>query len=73
MVTPEGKAADIKVIRSLSQMWDQKAVEKVSQWTFTPATKDSTPTAVRVSRKDFLRARLVDDRNWVVFAKPSTI
>lgn len=48
IVTPEGTARDVKVIKSLDDGLDKNAVAAVSTWRFDPATKDGKPVAVRV-------------------------
>jgi TonB family protein len=46
VVTAEGKADEIEVVRGLDSGLDQKAIEALSQWTFQPATKDGVAVAV---------------------------
>ena len=46
IVTEEGNADNIKVVRSLSPGLDQKAIEALSQWTFQPGTKDGKAVPV---------------------------
>lgn len=48
-VTPEGKADNIRVARSLGLGLDEKAVEAVRQWTFRPGRDKATGEALRVS------------------------
>jgi len=48
IVTPEGTARDVKVVKSLDDGLDKNAVAAVSTWRFDPATKDGKPVAVRV-------------------------
>jgi protein TonB len=48
IVTPEGKARDVKVIKSLDKELDKQAIAAVSKWTFEPATKDGNPVAVHL-------------------------
>jgi len=45
-VWPDGKAHDIRVLRSLEASLDQKAIEAVSQWQFRPGMKDGVPVKV---------------------------
>jgi TonB family protein len=45
-VTPDGRATNIKVQRSLGMGLDEKAVEAVSQWRFRPGMKDGKPVTV---------------------------
>jgi protein TonB len=49
VVTREGQAKDIKVLKSVSPAIDQEAIEVVSQWKFAPATKDGKPVAVKTA------------------------
>jgi TonB family protein len=46
IVTAEGNAEDIKIVRSLSPGLDQKAIEAIQRWTFQPGTKDGTAVPV---------------------------
>jgi TonB family protein len=48
IVTPEGTARDVKVIKSLDDGLDKNAVAAVSTWRFDSATKDGKPVAMRV-------------------------
>jgi TonB family protein len=45
-VQPDGRATNIRVQRSLGLGLDEKAVEAVQQWRFTPGTKDGVPVPV---------------------------
>ena len=49
IVGADGKPRDIHVIRSLGMGLDEKAVAAVSQWAFSPATKDGLPVPVQIS------------------------
>lgn len=49
VVTPEGTPKDLRVIRSLGMGLDEKAIEAVSQWKFSPAIKDAQPVAVEAT------------------------
>jgi TonB family protein len=49
IVGADGKPRDIHVIRKLGLGLDEKAIAAVSQWTFTPATKDGTAVPVQIS------------------------
>lgn len=49
MVTTDGHASDIHVVRSLGKGLDEKAIECVEQWIFKPGTKDSEPVSMRVT------------------------
>lgn len=48
VVAPDGKTRDIRIVRSLSPGLDQKSIEAVSKWKFTPATKDGKPIAIEI-------------------------
>ena len=45
-ISPEGRATNIKVSRSLGLGLDVKAIEAVRQWIFKPGTKDGQPVTV---------------------------
>lgn len=45
-VTPDGRANNIKVARSLGLGLDEKAIEAVKQWKFKPGYKDGKPVTV---------------------------
>jgi protein TonB len=45
-VLPDGKASDIKVVRSLGLGLDEKAIEAVEKWKFKPGMKNGVPVAV---------------------------
>jgi TonB family protein len=49
VITTEGKADQIEVIRSLDAGLDQNAIDAVEQWTFQPGTKDGEPVAVQAT------------------------
>ena len=49
IISPDGKARDIRVARSLGMGLDEKAMEAVRTWRFHPATKDGHPVAVQVN------------------------
>jgi TonB family protein len=49
IVGADGKPRDIKVVRSLGMGLDEKAIAAVSQWAFSPATKDGLPVPVQIS------------------------
>ena len=48
-ISPEGKAYDFQLVKSLGFGLDEKAVEAVSQWKFTPGKKDGIPVAVEAT------------------------
>jgi protein TonB len=50
VVRPDGKATDIKVVRSLDSVYglDKNATEALAQWEFKPGTKDDKAVAVQI-------------------------
>jgi TonB family protein len=48
-ISPEGKATQLRVIRSLGMGLDEKAMEAVKQWRFRPGMKDGTPVTVEAT------------------------
>ena len=46
IITAEGNASEITVVKSLNPGLDQKAIEALSKWTFQPGTKDGKPVPV---------------------------
>ena len=46
VVTANGVASDLKVVKSLGLGLDEKAMEAVRQWKFKPGYKDGKPVAV---------------------------
>jgi TonB family protein len=48
-ISPEGKAENISVRRSLGLGLDEKAIEAVRRWKFKPGTKDSEPVTVQAT------------------------
>lgn len=48
-VTSEGKATQIRVVRSLGYGLDEKAIEAVRNWKFRPGTKDGQPVSVMIA------------------------
>ena len=48
VVTSEGKATNIQVIKGPGLGLDEKAVEAVRKWRFKPAMKDGMPVATKV-------------------------
>jgi len=55
IVQPDGKPRDIRVVKSLSPGLDQKSIEAVSKWKFTPATKDGKPIAIEIQAETTFR------------------
>jgi len=49
VVNTNGKATDIKVIKSLGMGLDEKAMEAVAKWTFKPGTNKGVPVNVRAN------------------------
>ena len=49
VIGPDGRPRDLRVMRSLGMGLDQKALDAVWKWRFTPAMKDNRPVAVQVS------------------------
>jgi len=46
IVDPDGKARNIKVVRSLGLGLDEKAMEAVAKWKFKPGVKNGSPVPV---------------------------
>jgi protein TonB len=49
VVDQQGRARDIHIARSLGMGLDEKAIDAVKQWKFSPGMKDGIPVAVRVN------------------------
>ena len=49
VVTSEGNTRDMRVVRSLGMGLDEKAIEAVSKWKFSPGMKDGKPVDVQAS------------------------
>jgi TonB family protein len=49
IVDSNGKPRDVRVARSLGMGLDQKAIEAVRTWRFSPAMKDGSPVAVQMA------------------------
>jgi TonB family protein len=63
-VSPEGKPENVQVMHGLGMGLDEKAVEAVKQWLFTPGTKDGKPQWVAQSAE--VQFRLEDAGPWRV-------
>ena len=51
VVNQSGRATDIKVVRSLGDGLDEKAIEAVQKWLFKPGLVKGIPVAVRAEVK----------------------
>jgi protein TonB len=49
MTGVDGIPSEIKVVRGIGKGLDEKAVECLRQWRFSPALKDGEPTPVKVT------------------------
>lgn len=49
VVSPEGHAEDVRIVKPIGLGLDEKAVEAVRQWRFDPAHKDGAPVAVQIN------------------------
>jgi TonB family protein len=49
VVDQQGRPRDMHVVRSLGMGLDEKAMDAVKQWKFSPGLKDGIPVAVRVN------------------------
>ena len=49
VVSTEGKAENIKILKSLGPALDQKAIDALRQWKFEPAMKDGQAVAVEIA------------------------
>ena len=49
IVDTNGKPKDVKVVRSLGMGLDEKAIDTVRSWRFTPARKQGKPVAVQIN------------------------
>jgi protein TonB len=47
VVDTEGRARDIRVVKSLGMGADEKAIQAVEKWKFTPAMRDGRPVNAR--------------------------
>ena len=55
-VDPDGKAHNMKVLRSLGLGLDEKAIEAVNKWKFRPGYKDGKPVTVAGARSKSISA-----------------
>lgn len=55
VVGKDGEPRDIKVVRPLGMGLDEKAIEAVQKWKFSPALKDGLPVAVQINIEIALR------------------
>jgi protein TonB len=49
VVDKNGQTRNVRIVRPLGMGLDQKAVEAVTTWRFTPAEKDGEPVAVEMA------------------------
>lgn len=49
VIDPQGQPRTVRVARSLGMGLDEKAIEAVKKWRFTPGTKDGMPVAMQVN------------------------
>ena len=49
IVGPDGRPRDVRIARTLGMGLDEKAIEAVRTWKFTPAMKDGQPVAVQIN------------------------
>jgi len=56
LVKVDGKTSDLKVVRSVDEMFDHEAVETVRKWRFKPATCDGVPIATQIGVSVMFRA-----------------
>ena len=49
VIDAAGNPSGVQVVKSLDSGLDQKAIEAIHQWRFTPATKNGEPVAVRAT------------------------
>ena len=49
VITLDGRATNIQVVKSPGLGLDEKAIEAVKNWKFEPAMKDGKPVAVQIN------------------------
>jgi TonB family protein len=49
IVGPDGRARDIRVVRSVGMGLDEKAIDAVRTWKFDPARRDGQAVAVQIN------------------------
>ena len=69
VVNAEGMPRNIKVTRPLGMGLDDKAIEAVRQWRFSPSLKDGEPVAVRINVEVSFRLYTQGDKNKRLFQK----
>lgn len=69
VVKPDGLPRDIRVTHALGLGLDEKAIEAVRRWRFTPATKDGVPVAAMINVEISFHLDGADDRYQKLFAK----
>jgi TonB family protein len=57
IVATDGVPHDLKVVRKLDDMLDERALETVRTWRFQPAAKDDRPVEVEVVAKLMFRLK----------------
>ena len=69
IVDAQGLPRDIRVTRALGLGLDEKAIEAVRSWRFTPAKKDGVPVAVMINVEISFHLDGANDRYQKLFAK----
>jgi TonB family protein len=49
IVDQQGRARNVRIVRSLGMGLDEKAIQAINKWKFAPGTKDGYPVAVQVN------------------------